>query len=611
MIDLVVDTGLGDVPARLARTDADLAAMATWMRDRRDVVLGLDTETNAINPWDRDYRLRLIQISDGREAWLAEPSGAVRDMLRAHPTFVAHYSEAEIRFLGCGLPGAVRMEDSEPHIIDTQPILAFYDPRTLLPRKDGIDIRLIHPKGLKDTFTREFSPGLKQAEDALHAWFTKHAPVGRRTKKAAAVWGFANVPVEQPEYLTYGAFDAIAVKWLYDKMVAAPVVVRQLSHVVRAVARQWDIDRMTYRGLPVDPDYVRWLDKELIELIDINAQQLSGYGVPSSAMGDSIAAAFTNLGVSAVSKTKTGRPQWDKAALLVLLDTGVTGRAAELTSLILKSRQATKFRAAYVAPMLDALGRDGRVHCSFRTVGTVTHRDSAANPALQQLPKKDPRIRAAIGGVDGWVIVSADFAQGEPRVMAAHSGDPNYLAALNSGDINSAIAAESFGDAFHPADGKKAGTPSYLMRNAAKAGFLAYCYAVGDANHAHAVDADLPRAVRAWAAAQPGRVRDAALRPHGDPMGPQARRGRRARARPGQAESQGAELRDAGSTKGPTRSGLVPATRDLAALPSLLPARRDRAACARLAGGARSGRPQGRDDDGVGQRRHDGVRSDH
>ena len=156
------------------------------------------------------------------------------------------------------------------------------------------------------------------------------------------------------------------------------------------------------------------------------------------------------------------------------------GPVGELARTVVAVRKATKFRSSYVAPMLDALPRDGRVHCSFRACGTITSRNSAMRPPVQQLPKKDTRVRAAIRAADGYVLVGCDLSQGEPRTMAALSGDRNLLADILAGDLNSAIAVAAFGDAYDPAFGQVAGTTHYLMRNGGKAGFLAWCYGAGD-----------------------------------------------------------------------------------------------------------------------------------
>jgi len=197
-------------------------------------------------------------------------------------------------------------------------------------------------------------------------------------------------------------------------------------------------------------------------------------------MGACIGKAFEALGQTSPRKSeKTGAPSWDKWALAEIAESEANPQASELAWHIRACRGATKFKATYVQPMLDALERDGRIHPQFRSIGTVTHRNSASNPPVQQLPKNDKRIRAAIGGVPGWVFVSCDLEQGEPRTMAGLSGDPRYVAAIHSGDVNNAVALDTFGEEFISAEGKKAGTKSYRLRQMAKIGFLSVCYGVG------------------------------------------------------------------------------------------------------------------------------------
>jgi len=461
-----------------------------WMAAHRDEVLGLDSETNTVDPWAPGYACRLIQISDGKVAWLIDPQGGprdlIRDTIRAHPKFVGHFTGlAEIPFIERHLPGAIRLGELEPHIIDYQVAQAITDPRTLLPRKDGIDPRLVHPKGLKDSYRREVSPCLAEAEQRLHAWFKDHAPVGHRTPKAAAKWGFANVPLWTLEYLEYSAMDAVAVKVLYDQAVTRLHDEGEWEHAQIEFTLQWDDDCMVFRGLPVDAEYARWIAGELDQVAAEEAAWLAPYGIPPSAMGASIGKAFEALGQPPVrwnERNGVKTPCWDKWALQEIEDAPVVLHAGHLATHIRACRRATKFRETYVKPMLDALERDGRIHPQFRSIGTVTHRNSASNPPVQQLPKDDKRIRAALGGVPGWVFVSCDLEQGEPRTMAGLSGDPRYVAAIHSGDVNNAVALDTFGAEFVAAEGKKAGTKSYRLRQMAKIGFLSVCYGVGVRN---------------------------------------------------------------------------------------------------------------------------------
>jgi hypothetical protein len=481
------------VQCYVPQSTQDYADWSQWMDYHRDEVLGLDSETNTVDPWARGYQCRLIQISDGNVAWLIDPQSeyhtAIRDVIREHPRFVGHFTAtAEVPFIERHLPGAIRLGEMEPHILDYQVAQAILDPRTLLPRKDGIDVRLVHDKGLKATYTREISPCLAEADKRLKQWFHDHAPVGHRTAKKAATWGYANIPLWTPEYLEYSAMDAVAVKVLYDKACNELRALREWDHAEYEWRLQWDIDNMVFRGTPVDPPYVRWVAAQLDQVVLDEAAWLAPHGIPKSAMGQSIGTAFTALGQEPVKwnkgKIKDGvqqpdTPSWDKYALIDIVDSSPNLRAVELAQHIMACRGAGKFKEAYVQPMLDSLDRDCRIHPQFRSIGTITHRNSASKPPVQQLPKNDKRIRAALGGRPGWVFVSCDLEQGEPRTMAGLSGDPKYVAAVMSGDVNSAIAADTFGAEFVVAEGKKAGTPSYLMRQMGKIGFLSVCYGVG------------------------------------------------------------------------------------------------------------------------------------
>jgi hypothetical protein len=321
---------------------------------------------------------------------------------------------------------------------------------------------------------------LEEVETEMHRWFRANAPTNHRTPKKAATWGFANIDLSNPTFIRYAGLDPIMTIRLWhvyvDRIKACGV---SWSSVYDDLCTQWDIDRATFRGLPVDAPYARWLDAQLRKVVADATGWLAARGVPPSGQGGGVHAAFTTLGIAPRKWTKADppKPSWDKEVLKQIEAEG--GPAGELASTIIRVRQATKFHEAYVQPMLDALTRDSRVHCSMRALGTVTGRMSAARPALQQLPKKDTRVRAAYGGVPGYVVVSCDLAQGEPRTMAALSGDPAYVAAVNAGDINDEVTATTFGSAFDPAQGKTAGTPSYTMRQGCKAGFLAECYGVG------------------------------------------------------------------------------------------------------------------------------------
>jgi DNA polymerase I len=92
---------------------------------------------------------------------------------------------------------------------------------------------------------------------------------------------------------------------------------------------------------------------------------------------------------------------------------------------------------------------DGRTHPQLNALKARTGRMSISRPALQNLPKKDQRVRAALLAEDGHVLVGADFSQVEYRVAAALSGDTNMTEAITAGrDLHDHTATAIFGPGF-------------------------------------------------------------------------------------------------------------------------------------------------------------------
>lgn len=481
---MIINAPAPDIRICSIETDAELLQLGEWLGKRRDEVLGIDCESNSRDPFDVLYRLRSVQISDGFVAFnINVPKIDIRylaHLIRRHRWWVAHYSENEVRFLHRGLPGSVRIGEDHPHIVDSQTVLAWYDPRTVTSQDEAYG-RIPLEKGLKPTALRELPGGhlLTEAEDARDRMAAAMAPKGMRKQDEQRAHWFANVPFDHPVFQVYAGLDAVMVKRLWDKATATIKARGQWPGCALDLALQWHIDRATLRGLLIDGPYARWLDGELERVLTGLAPKLLEHGVPLSGQGGGVGEAFERMGITSPKiSRKTQKPSWDKHVLAELAK--VPGEVGTLASTIIAARKARKFRSTYVKPMLDALTRDGWMRCSMRAVGTITSRQSASRPPIQQLPKKDTRVRAAICAPPGWVLVSCDFSQGEPRTMAGLSGDRNLLADILAGDLNSAVAAQVYGAQFDPADAKNTGSPSYLMRQGAKAAFLAWCYGATD-----------------------------------------------------------------------------------------------------------------------------------
>lgn len=121
-----------------------------------------------------------------------------------------------------------------------------------------------------------------------------------------------------------------------------------------------------------------------------------------------------------------------------------------IVSLILRIRGLRKLLTTYVEALPKLINPStGRIHTTFNQIVTATGRISSTNPNLQNIPirtEEGREIRRAIIAEPGCLLLSADYSQIELRLMADLSGDPDMLAAFNSGeDIHRSTAARIFG----------------------------------------------------------------------------------------------------------------------------------------------------------------------
>lgn len=88
---------------------------------------------------------------------------------------------------------------------------------------------------------------------------------------------------------------------------------------------------------------------------------------------------------------------------------------------------------------------DGRIHGRFNQYGADTGRFSAKDPNLQQIPSHITDIRPMFKATDGYVMMSADYSQQEPKVMTEMCGDPKMKQSYIEGkDLYASLASISF-----------------------------------------------------------------------------------------------------------------------------------------------------------------------
>ena len=113
---------------------------------------------------------------------------------------------------------------------------------------------------------------------------------------------------------------------------------------------------------------------------------------------------------------------------------------------ILEYREMSKLVSTYIDKLPNCVNpQDGRIHCSFNQYGADTGRFSSSDPNLQNIPSHNKDIRKMFVASEGYVLMSSDYSQQEPKVMTQMCGDPKMIKAYQEGkDLYAEIAALSF-----------------------------------------------------------------------------------------------------------------------------------------------------------------------
>lgn len=115
------------------------------------------------------------------------------------------------------------------------------------------------------------------------------------------------------------------------------------------------------------------------------------------------------------------------------------------TNQILEVRGFVKLISTYVDKMPKATGKDNRVHPTFKSVGAATGRMSSDSPNAQNIPSKATDIRHMFRATPGYVMMSSDYSQQEPKLTAYVSNEPTMVKTFKEGrDIYATIASVAF-----------------------------------------------------------------------------------------------------------------------------------------------------------------------
>lgn len=119
-----------------------------------------------------------------------------------------------------------------------------------------------------------------------------------------------------------------------------------------------------------------------------------------------------------------------------------------LTKALIEYRKMEKLIDAFLVALPKRIEPStGKIHTSLNQYGAATGRFSSSEPNLQQIPSRGEakEIRRIFGAGPGNVLLSSDFSQQEPRILAHLCGDENLIKTYAEGrDLYSTMAAQAF-----------------------------------------------------------------------------------------------------------------------------------------------------------------------
>ena len=204
--------------------------------------------------------------------------------------------------------------------------------------------------------------------------------------------------------------------------------------------------KMEATGILLDREYFEGLKTEFegkVAEIEQKIYELSGeqFNVNSPLQMSQILFEKLNLPVKGIKKTSRGYSTGVKELEKLKDEHPVIAE-------IIRYRETMKLLSTYIAPLLEQVAADGRIHSTFTQNVTATGRLSSLNPNLQNIPvrsEEGKRIRRGFVAPKGRVLVSADYSQFELRLAAVLAGDEALVSDFNQDiDIHTKTAAEVY-----------------------------------------------------------------------------------------------------------------------------------------------------------------------
>jgi DNA polymerase I len=381
-------------------------------RLRQAPVIGIDTETTGLDPFQS--RLRLLQLAVSEEVAIIDCFQLTREELQPlapllaapRPVKVAHNAKFDGKFLRYHL---------------------------------GMVL-----EGLFDTYLASLllSAGSETDRHGLEPVVARY--LNRAIDKQAQRSDWSG-PLTAAQ-LEYAASDAAILLPLYDVMrewldkadllVVADIEFDCLRSVIGLELNGAHLDVERWRRL-IDGmrAELAGVESELQAALSGAARQFTLFGDPEPINLDSpsqVREALAHLGIE-IEDTREWRLQ--KLA-----------PDHPIVATLLRHRHLSKNLSAFGDNILEMINPvTGRLHPDYRQIGTPTGRMTSGSPSLQQVPHS-VEYRSCFRAPAGYQLIVADYSQIEMRILADFSRDEALLNAFDHGaDLHRQTAADMFG----------------------------------------------------------------------------------------------------------------------------------------------------------------------
>ncbi|MDQ6786434.1 MAG: DNA polymerase [Acidobacteriota bacterium] len=382
-------------------------------------VLGFDTETTALDPYEGE--IRLVQLSTGKETQVID--------------LKPFYAMGDLRTL--------------PELEPLREILAADRP-VKIAHNAKFDAKWVkHHLGVEigGVFDTLIASQLIAAgdQDRRHnlAEVTSYF-LGTELDKSEQVSDWSAPELSQSQ-IEYAARDAATMIPLREKVVEK----LKADDLVKVAKLEFDcivpIATMELNGFYLDEK--RW--REVLEKVKISQVKVADELQNLLAAGVAQASLFGRADINLDSQT-----QVTDALKNLGVPVPETTRGWQLQPLALEYPVVAKLlEYRGVAKSLSSFGENilefiepktGRIHADFRQIGAPTGRFSCSKPNIQQIPHEEA-YRRCFRAADGKKLIIADYSQVELRILAEFSNDQNFIDAFVSGeDFHTTAAAQVF-----------------------------------------------------------------------------------------------------------------------------------------------------------------------